>query len=417
MDSSQFQNLSQLWFRLQKNKEIHATTVHNRIPKENLSKEDLGKPHISEQITKVGYYEVSDSLSLEEIKVLEELINLGYLEKRAEKMYKVDFSYTAHPYLPHIGIEGHLGLQLNSTHHFDYSYFDSKQFENFVATAKSLNEHTRLGLHKHVKFDYNLEFNYETDVYEMKDKYFDAILVGSFVNNSVSIFLSQPFVQRRFSSKKEKSMKNWNKIREIPLDDFLTGPSKIDPLIDQLAWKKELVGYLMYEDQAYEILVEPQTSEEEKNQGLLSAPDFFDTDEFSAESMRSRLFEEVVANFIREKGYAAKTRVKYFGKEIDVFSENITEKSKDLIICECKMRMDDSPITLDEVELFNEKKDLVAKHEVCDKCEFWLVSNTEQLMDGVKNYADEHDIKIQTAKLPKNWKARSDWTINNLVLI
>lgn len=414
MDSIQYRTLSNLWWILLRNKEIYVKRIHSRIPKDKLSKEDLEKPEISKQVKEFGYYDVVRSNSSDEIKILEQLTELGYLEKRTDKVYKVQLFYEAHPYIPHIGIDGHLGLQLNSRNHFGYHYFNSKRFENFVETAKLFGEGMEAGLHRHIRFGYSLDYSYETEVYEIKDKYFDAIFFGSVIDDKIAVGLAQPFIQTRISNKETKYMKNWKKVKEITIDDFLVGPSRIDPMIDELDWKKKMKGYLMYEDQPYTLLVEPKNSEEEEHKGMLSSPDFFDTGEFSPESMRSRLFEEVAANYIRSIDYVVKTRVQYFGKEIDIFSEKLSKEKKDMIICECKLRMEDSPLTIDELQTFNDKKELVIKHEFFENCEFWMISNTEQLIDGVKKYADEHDIKIKVARLPRNWKARSDWSINKL---
>ena len=62
-------------------------------------------------------------------------LNFDGQHVNSDKIYKVHLFYQAHPYLPHIGLDGHLGLKLNSKHHFGYEYFNSRRFSNFVETA------------------------------------------------------------------------------------------------------------------------------------------------------------------------------------------------------------------------------------------------------------------------------------------
>lgn len=411
MNPSEISSISDVWYCLQRDKEIPIVKVIERIPKENISREDLARKEIKDEVDKFGYYDVVFKWSDEDVKTLERLTSLGYVEKRKDKVYKVNWYYDAYPYLPAINLRGSLFINLNQTSTFTHNYLTSKQFKNFVETAKLFKDGKDKGLHRHIKWDYEVTYFYETDIYEIKDSFFDAIFVlPNSEKNNLIIYLTEPFIQTSMSGSKKSYKKNWKRLKEIPIEDFLTGAVKVEPYVDTLEWKKKIKGYLIFEDELYTLLAKPEPLE--KDYEKLSKLEFLDGGEFSANNMRASYFEDRIADHLRSNGYLAKTRLKYYGKEIDVFAEKIQE-NREIVVCECKLRFEDAPITIDELERFKEKQEIVLQNEVAD-AKFWFVVNTDKLGYGAQDYANKNNMTIKTVRLPKNWKNRNDWSVTDL---
>lgn len=138
---------------------------------------------------------------------------------------------------------------------------------------------------------------------------------------------------------------------------------------------------------------------------------------FSEENFLSRRFEEQVAAYlVRRFNYDAAVGIKpaYLdGKEIDVLAEKGV-MPKTITVCECKLRLNESPITIQELNDFAEKIVKIKQNETKRgevKFFFWFVSNTDRTEDGVKESAKKERIELMKAELSKNWKGRSDWSV------
>ena len=138
----------------------------------------------------------------------------------------------------------------------------------------------------------------------------------------------------------------------------------------------------------------------------------------SYENHHSHLFEMNVAKYM-ETNFEYKTQYNFRPaylkkKEIDVFCEK-GGKLRKMTTCECKLRFNDSPITLDEVKQFHKKIKLVEKNETIRghvRFNHWFVSNTQSIESFAKKFADKNKIEIKFAHLSSNWKKRSDWSCN-----
>src|SRR5919108_2490930 len=112
------------------------------------------------------------------IEILDKLVELGYIEKRSDTVYFVHFYFEAHPYVPRVGWQGIVGIASKSQVTNKTLILDSRQYANFMESAKIFKNQCSAGMHKHItQFSYADMFHYETIVYELYDIFFDAIYV------------------------------------------------------------------------------------------------------------------------------------------------------------------------------------------------------------------------------------------------
>jgi hypothetical protein len=132
------------------------------------------------------------------------------------------------------------------------------------------------------------------------------------------------------------------------------------------------------------------------------------------------MFNDSVGFYLHQKhGYS--TRVRYLpaylkGKEIDVFAEKNVDP-KYITICECKLRLSGSPISMDEIEYFEEKISVIRAEERRRgnvKFHFWFVTNIEDVEKDALEHAYDVGIKLKRAILPYNWEQRSEWSVIEL---
>jgi hypothetical protein len=92
----------------------------------------------------------------------------------------------------------------------------------------------------------------------------------------------------------------------------------------------------------------------------------------SLENYLSRIFEDSLAQFLQNKyGYFTQVRVKPIyldGKEIDVFANKPMPRA--FTVCECKFRLRNNPIILDELKSFNNKSIKIKLVNTIDGCYF-----------------------------------------------
>lgn len=420
MEEETLVEVTRIWSILTSDKKKAVRRVFNRIPKERLSEEDLKRPEVAEQIAKSGFYDIDHALPEKAVAALDFLTDLGYLEKRNDTFYHVSFVYEAHPYVPYISPFGWVSIRHNSVSQMATMTFDSKEYQLFEATAKELKIQILDQMHKHITlFDYGLDFSYDSIVYEMKDKYFDAIkLSHSLKENRFVVHLAEPYV----TSDGKKDRKSLKALEEIPETAFLSGSSEIDKYIQKLEWKKKSIGVVIPENEAF-FLVPKDIAEEKEQEGSFLArevPDFFDKGLYSPENFLSRVFEDSVTGYLISKfGYDATARLKpsYLdGKEIDVFAEKGISP-KQITVCECKLRFNDGPITLDEVKYFHSKALKIKENESRRggiTFSFWLVTNTGKFGKDVENFAKENGIELQVARLTSDWRKRADFKVEEI---
>ena len=104
------------------------------------------------------------------------------------------------------------------------------------------------------------------------------------------------------------------------------------------------------------------------------------------------------------------------GKEIDVCAEK-GQTERTLKICECKRRLNNSPISLHEVESFGKKIPIIKEKEAIvhrTRFNFWFITNGDFLDADVKVYTKREEIEIKKAHLPVNWRNIPDWSVSLL---
>jgi hypothetical protein len=411
--------ITKMWYALLKNKKIQTKIVYNKIPKEHLSVEDQKKSEILEQIEKFGYYEVAHTIEQISQNALDYLSNLGYVEKRNDVIHYFTYYYQAFPYEPYVSPFGWVGITNSNKFVSSYVLIDSAHYDHFTETAEEFKTQVDRKMHKHITaFEYRESFSYETVVYEILDKYFDTLQVWyDYTKNIFTIKLCQPYV---ISSDKLGDEKHYKILKDIAPEIFLENKKEIDKTVEELEWKKNSKGILIIDKKAYFLVLK---SEEKKNDDFFTAPDFFIEGFASKENFLARIFEDAVAQFYSAKhGYLFLTRRKFKyldGKEIDVFGEK-TGDPKTITICECKLRFNDSKITLGELDYFHKKIIKVKENESKrgeTKFHCVFISNSKNIEENVKEFAYDNNIEIRNALLPSDWQERPNWKINEIKIL
>jgi hypothetical protein len=131
-----------------------------------------------------------------------------------------------------------MGIKGNKIYDSKCRDLQSKEYENFIKTSKELKNQIDLGYHRHImSFEYCEMFNFPTTVYEIKDRYLDVIGIRY---DEISKIYEIDLVEPELSEINNIYKKSHKIIKETKIN-FLDGATKIDPLIDSIQWKKELV--------------------------------------------------------------------------------------------------------------------------------------------------------------------------------
>ncbi len=250
---------------------------------------------------------------------------------------------------------GAVGIAIETKVEMRQFELNSDQFNRFEESARILRSEIRGGKHRHItQFEYRMNFSYETELYETKAPFFDSVfLLFDDSATNLKIYLTEPFIERE----KDRDRKNWRRIREISRDFFLERPDEVRQIVEELDWKKKLIGIIVVDDKAYFV---PQLGrvDEVRSELLgsnLQVPNFLGNSVFSFENYMSRIYEDAIADYLR-KIYQYNTTPRYKpeylqGGEIDVFAEKGL-MPKNITICECKLRFNEAPITLQEIKKF-----------------------------------------------------------------
>lgn len=147
---------------------------------------------------------------------------------------------------------------------------------------------------------------------------------------------------------------------------------------------------------------------------IFGIPNYLEPGFASVENYLSRIFEDSVAQFIQEReNVFTKVRHKprYLnGEEIDV--QTYRPQSTESIVCECKFRLRNGSITIDELEILESKAKIIKEKNENENFHFWLATNTRNIEPEAIDYARKNNIQIMIATIPSNWHRRSDWSKN-----
>jgi hypothetical protein len=338
--------------------------------------------------------------------------------------YIVECSYVVHPYRPFVIPFKGVVIDKVTQHHTENLILNSEEYSYFRESANMFKNQMAAGNHIHISsFDYS-DFSYTSDVYEVYDKYFGAILLNCKPSNdSVIVNLVEPFVQS--SIIKNKVRKNWRTIREIDSSLFLKGAGSMDKEVESLPWKASYKGIITYKDKAYYLNPSEALREKEREQlGFLEMPDFLNVKIYSHGNMLSRIFEEAVKNYLTENyQYTVNTHYKptYLDKgDLDVFAEKGDRSKKYITVCECKFRLSDRnyALSVDDVNSFKRRKEIIEENERKSHpnitFSFWLVTNGDKFDKGVIEQAKSAKISIKKVKLSTGWEESADWKISEI---
>ncbi len=408
-------DIIKLWEWLNDGKKFLKTEVHSRLYPENLSLEQLEDQKIKQEIAEKGFYDVKNEISTYYLDILELFVEKGYVEKYNDTLYRIETFYEYYAYAPYLSPEGLMGIAGPRTINTNNLLIGSKQYSNFIKTAKELKNQIDLGYHRHIDhFDFSIHYSYDTVVYELKDKYFDIIALSYDPNTKLyEIILTEPIIEETKIGqvKRRKPIKNTR-------IDFMKGSSSIDPLIDKIDWKKEFQGYILHNKQAYKIL-------NYENLESLNSIEFRHKDKhylgkeiFDINNFFSRIFEDAVADKLRDEDYhhvIPRYLLEYFESDIDVYAEKGTRNTTRLY-CECKFRVYDQELTETDIQPFIEKVKIIREKENKKglSLKFWLVTNTEKISSEIKKLARDEKIDVVIGSINKNWRERSKWGVYSL---
>ena len=300
-NDEKYKELNNVWYILMRDKSIRSKTVYAQLKPEQIKKEDRDKPHVAAQIHQKGYYELSHTIPEHQIQTLEELVSLGYVEKKHTTIHKIWLNKKLSlPELSLLPTGSVRFLTRREEVSFKTYYLDAMQYEIFKTTLSQASKRVEDAEYPHVKrLDGGVELDYETDIHEMKDLYFDALwpLFSSDKNKS-SLSLTEPRVETTGAGKPQK---NWVKQKKIELEWFFSNRQAIDNEIRKLQWKKRHIGIIIFDDIPYSISWPSQNGRSETKQ--IEPPQ---------QSPRDRL--ETFKNLIKKKDLKE--------KELQTFLEN-----------------------------------------------------------------------------------------------
>lgn len=398
------------WFELLNKKKILSKTVFERIGKEQLLDSALNDPVIRTSIERLGYYEVAHEITPDKKEILDELVKLGYIEKRTTRVHKVWLDSTSYLYYPDVTSLGRFVLNLEIRSGFKYVYMEDDQLKAFQKSIERFQKEMSIGYHSHVKsLNYEVEHNYQTDIYELKDRYFDAILLRCF-KDELRVALVEPYIVSRIRGKKLRYYKKYQTIREINGELFFKGSNAIDKYISELDWKKKIDGYLIIDDVVY--LINPKVGMEKP-----SLLDNYPIIQRKIENWYANGFERAVADFLQERCKYDYVKIHYRppylkGKELDVYAMKFGEE-RVITLAECKLRVYDEnkPITFKEVkrveetmrDVENYEKEKAIKEGCRLKINKWIFTNAKMIEKDARELLKKFKIKVKRTELPSDW--------------
>lgn len=402
--------LIELWHWLNNERRLFQPEIHEKLLRTDFTDKqfDALDPLVKSAIIQNGYYYNKTEYNQKYIQILDNLSNLGYIQKIQTKVYNIRIFYEAYPYIPHIGMDGIVGVKSDYQFRDQYIQLTESEYSRFIRSYDEFRYQVDLGLHRHITaIDYEILIEYESIVYEIKERFLDVLCIN--FDSNVNQYLVD-IVRPKLVETAGKKLKSYDIIAcsKVNFFDIYT----VDKLIDSIEWKKEHTGMLIHNNEVYHLTKRMNNLVSNPNDIHSSlVPTFLDDETFSIENVLSRVFEDAFADFLRDYGYVTMTRYKpnYIRPyEIDIYGTNDNR----VVICECKLRLKDRSISLHEVERFNDKINIIKQNEaITPEVDFWFVTNTSNLDPKVKDYCFINGIKLRTAILNTNWRKRSNWRV------
>jgi hypothetical protein len=238
--------------------------------------------------------------------------------------------------------------------------------------------------------------------------YFDSLFFFTYPSGT-KLYSSSPL---NIPNERRIDEKRWRGLKHL-VDVNLSDKDKIDKEIVGLEWKQDRVGMLILNGKAYWLLNNGSIINYNDliTSHIFGVPDYLKPGFASIENYLSRIFEDSVAHYLQDRE-SVFTRIRFRpeflkGEEIDV--QTYQPPSTESIVCECKFRLRNRAITIDEIKIFRNKAKIIKEKNETQNFRFWLVTNTRNIESEAIYYAKENNIQIMIASLPSNWHRRSDW--------
>ena len=177
--------------------------------------------------------------------------------------------------------------------------------------------------------------------------YFDSLFFFT-SDSEIKLYSSSPM---NIPNKVGMDEKQWRQVKHLNVK--LADKNKIDEEISNLEWKRDRFGMLILNQKAYWLMKDGSIINYNDfiTRQIFGIPDYLDPGFASVENYLSRIFEDSVAQFLQNE-YEFFTRVRtkpdYLGgKEVDI--EAYRKETRESIICECKFRLGNNAISIDEI--------------------------------------------------------------------
>jgi hypothetical protein len=356
---------------------------------------------------------------VETLNELEYLTDLGYIQKSNSEINCIKYRYTIYYSYPVILPVGNFQI-VGSVYPIEELVVSTA--DKFAAICSKLEEfkkNVRSGIYPNLlDFNYTVHKKFYSVVYEIKNTYLDSLSFFTY-ESGTQLWSSSPL---NIPNKEGFDEKRWRGVKHLA-NVNLADKNKIDKEISNLEWKRDRFGMLILNGKAYWLMNDGNIINYNDfiTHQIFGLPNYLEPGFASIENYLSRIFEDSVAQFLQNKyDYFTKVRTKpdYLGgQEIDV--QGYLQQPRQSLVCECKFRLRNNAITIDEFESFNEKIGKIRhknEKERNDYLQFWLVTNTRNIESEALKHAKANDIKIMIASLPTNWHRRADWSVLDLSL-
>ena len=113
-------------------KRILTRTVFERIPKEELPRSALEDPAVRNSVKQLGYYDVAHEITHDQKKILDDLVKLGYVDKRRTHINKVWLNHIS--FLYHLDLKDELQrlvLNFNIISSSKYAFLEDDELKEF----------------------------------------------------------------------------------------------------------------------------------------------------------------------------------------------------------------------------------------------------------------------------------------------
>jgi hypothetical protein len=350
----------------------------------------------------------------EALRELEYLTDVGYIEKNNTEVIHIRYQYILYSSYPVILPIGNFQLSGSVYPIKEEVISTSDRFERIHRRLEEFKKNVNSGIYPNMlDFSYTIDKKFYSVVYEVKNMYFDALFFFTYPSET-KLYSSSPL---NIPNEKRIDEKRWRGIKHLA-DVNLSDKDKIDKEIAGLEWKQDRAGMLILNGKAYWLLNDGSVINynDLMTSQIFGVPNYLDPGFASIENYLSRIFEDSIAHYLQDTE-SVFTRIRFrpqYLKDQEIDVQTYRPQSTESIVCECKFRLRNRAVTIDELEIFGNKAKIIKEKNENENFQFWLVTNTQNIESEAINYAKKNNIQIMVASLPTNWHRRSDWSILDL---